>query len=161
MLRNLRCEISGHQSERNRRLEARKPSSTRGWRRSKEALEPSSLEGLRRSKTEQRYHFTINIPPMLVYIPYMDPMGYHPMTACPIAPLLHFWVAERNPFVLGPLATGGSARRRSEPETAWIAAPVSSDMEGWEIPYRNDEMQVLCGFIEKTTMNIYIYIDYL
>ena len=23
--------------------------------------------------------FTINIPPMLVYIPYMDPMGYEPL----------------------------------------------------------------------------------
>lgn len=78
------------------------------------------------------------------------------MTACPVEPLLDLWVAEQNPFVLDPLATGGSARRRSAPETAWIASPVSSDMAGWEIPCRNDEMQVLCGYIEKNNYIIYI-----
>ena len=32
--------------------------------------------------------FTINIPPMLAYIPYMDPMGY---ISCWNQPSSHFW----------------------------------------------------------------------
>ena len=28
--------------------------------------------------------FTINIPPMLAYIPYMDPMGYEPSMTAPL-----------------------------------------------------------------------------
>ena len=42
--------------------------------------------------------FTINIPPMLVYIPYMDPMGYKSLDL-PSGKLLHKKLWKDPPFL--------------------------------------------------------------
>ena len=58
--------------------------------------------------------FTINIPPMLVYIPYMDPMGYVMLCGYVYQRLLRFPVVRSPPTTATrgpPEAHGGPTAR--------------------------------------------------
>ena len=59
--------------------------------------------------------FTINIPPMLAYIPYMDPMGYVNMTTL-VAPLV-LYVSHR--FTVPSPSMAMSPRRHGEVPWCW------------------------------------------